>query len=102
MPRSGRRSYQPGRPKGAKSKLPPVPKSTREQATAAFEERFLTRMKPLLDATETLALKPDARMLGFIWEHLKGKATQSFELPTGSGIESVEVTYRIVNKSADA
>ena len=78
--------------------MPPVPKSTREQATAAFEKRFLTRMKPLLDATETLALKPDARMLGFIWEHLKGKAAQSFELPAGSNLSSVEVTYKIVSK----
>ena len=96
MPRGGKRPGA-GVKRGSK-RAPYVSKSTREIATEAFDAYFLKRLQPLLDATDRLAQKPDARMMGFIWEHLKGKAAQSFELPTGSGIESVEVTYRIVNK----
>ena len=83
--------------KGSKRK-PYTSKSTREIATAAFDAYFLKRLQPLLESTEKLAAKPDARMVAEIWNHLKGKAAQSFELPTGSGIESVEVTYRIISK----
>ena len=100
MPRGGKRPGAGGK-KGSKHK-PHVPKSTREQATAAFEGFFLKQMQPLLDATKVLVNKPDARMVSYVWDRLAGKPAQSFELPTGSGIESVEVTYRIVNKSADA
>jgi len=96
MSRGGKRPGAGGK-KGSKHK-PHVPKSTREQATAAFEGFFLKQMQPLLDATKVLVNKPDARMVSYVWDRLAGKAAQSFELPAGSNLSSVEVTYKIVSK----
>ena len=39
---------------------------------------------------------PDAKLLNPIWDRIMGKPPQSLELPEGSGLSSVEVTYRIV------
>ena len=47
-------------------------------------------------------LDPDGRILNSIWDRVMGKADQPLSLPEGSNLASVEVTYKIVNKSADA
>jgi len=95
--RNGGKRPGAGRKKGSTG-IPCVPKSTREIATKAFDDYFLQRLEPLLEATRKLALKPDARTVGYVWDRLAGKAAQSFELPAGSNLSSVEVTYKIVSK----
>ena len=96
MPRGGRRPGAGAKP--GVSHGPYVPKVIRELARKAFEERFMGKIEPLLEATEKLVDEKNPRTIEFIWERLMGKLEQPLAVPTGDGICNVEVTYKIVSK----
>lgn len=100
MPRGGPNGG--GRPKGRKDSKPrrsPIPQSLREWALKEFDARFRHRFSNILDTMDALTSlpDPDPQMVRYVADRILGRQGAMMELPGGQGVQSVEITYKVVH-----